>query len=397
MAATPLLTPRAAHAPTLGLIGGGQLAKMLAQSALQFGCEIVLLERAAGTPAAQLARTTLLGDWDDPARLLELGARVEVTTLENEFVDAGALAAMEAAGHAVWPRAATMRVVQDKLLQKEALAAAGLPLPRFRAVGEPAEVNRVAAEFGWPLVLKKRRNGYDGKGNATVRSPAEVPAAWAQLGGGRDTLYVEEFCPFAAELAIMIVRGRTGETVAYPLVETTQHNHICHVVEAPANVPSALAERAAGIARRAVAAVEMVGAMGVEMFLTKAGEVLVNELAPRVHNSGHYTIEACVCSQFENHVRAVLGWPLGSPALLAPAAVMINLLGAAAGPGTPHGLAAALAVPGAHPHIYGKAQSQPGRKMGHLTALGQDMTEARATARRAADHIRFGDPITPTS
>jgi 5-(carboxyamino)imidazole ribonucleotide synthase len=151
-----------------------------------------------------------------------------------------------------------------------------------------------------------------------------------------------------------------------------------------------IATRAAEIARKAVEAVNCVGTMGVEMFLTKDGDVLINELAPRVHNSGHYTIEACVCSQFENHVRAVTGWPLGSPELRAPAAVMVNLLGAAKGTGTPHGLAEALAIPGAHPHVYGKSTSSPGRKMGHVTALGKNVEEALATAQRAADLIRFG-------
>ena len=387
----PKPSPPPTTSPTLGLVGGGQLAKMLAQAAQQFGCEVVVLERASNTPAAHLARTTLLGDWDDPANLLKLGAQVDVTTLENEFVASESLAALEHAGHAVWPSARTIRLVQDKLLQKEALAGAGLPLPRFVAVAEPADIAAAAQNFGWPLVLKKRRNGYDGKGNATLRSAADITSAWAELGGGVGALYVEEFCPFVAELAIMIVRGRAGESVAYPLVETVQQNHICHLVKAPAAVAPEIGRRASEIARLAVESVGMVGAMGVEMFLLADGTVLVNELAPRVHNSGHYTIEACVCSQFENHVRAVLGWPLGDPSLLAPAAVMVNLLGAGPGSGTPHGLPQALAIPGSHPHVYGKAHSQTGRKMGHLTVLGQTLPEALEKARHAAGLIRFGD------
>jgi 5-(carboxyamino)imidazole ribonucleotide synthase len=178
--------------------------------------------------------------------------------------------------------------------------------------------------------------------------------------------------------------------VSYPVVETVQRDHVCHVVKAPAPVPGEVAARAADVAQRAVAAVGAVGSFGVEMFLRRARDIVVNELAPRVHNSGHYTIEACLCSQFENHVRAVLGWPLGGTTMVAPAAAMVNLLGAAKAAGHPHGLERALAVPGAHVHIYGKAMSGAGRKMGHVTALGASLDEALATAQRAAAEIHFG-------
>jgi 5-(carboxyamino)imidazole ribonucleotide synthase len=384
----PPRRPKAAC--TLGIIGGGQLAKMLAQSATQFGCDIVILERNHHSPAANLASETLIGDWDNPESLLSLGAMVDVVTLENEFVDADSLAALERFDHHLWPTSATVRVVQDKLFQKRALADAGLPVPQFAPAPDKASIIAAGERFGWPLLLKKRRNGYDGKGNFTLRSAADIDQAWTQLSGDTNQLYVEEFCPFTLELAMMITRSRNGETACYPVVETVQRDHICHLVKVPASVPAETAARAADIARKAVETVGCVGTMGVELFLTKDGNILINELAPRVHNSGHYTIEACVCSQFENHIRAVLGWPLGSPALRAPAAVMVNLLGAAKGTGVPHGLSEALAIPGAHPHIYGKSLSAPGRKMGHVTALGQTMDEALATAQRAAKLIRFG-------
>jgi 5-(carboxyamino)imidazole ribonucleotide synthase len=385
----PARRPKAAS--TLGIIGGGQLAKMLAQSATQFGCDIVILERNDHSPAANLAAETVIGDWDNPDSLLVLGSLVDVVTLENEFVDADSLAALEQFGHPLYPTSRTIRLVQDKLLQKQALADAGLPVPAFLPADDKAAVLAAAQKLGWPLLLKKRRNGYDGKGNFTLHSPADLDSAWSQLGGDKNALFVEQFCPFERELAQMITRGRNGEIACYPVVETIQRNHICHVVKAPAQIPAELVTRAGNLARRAVEAVGTVGTMGVEMFFKMSGEILINELAPRVHNSGHYTIEACVCSQFENHIRAVLGWPLGSTAMRAPAAVMVNLLGASKGSGAPHGLADALAVPGAHPHIYGKSLSAPGRKMGHLTALGQTMDEALATAQRAAGFIRFGD------
>lgn len=366
---------------------------MIAQAARQLGCDVAVLERQPHSPAADLTTHHIVGDWDDPQTLVSLGRVSDVVTLENEFVAADSLAALEQAGHSLWPGSANIRLVQDKLTQKEALVNAGLPVPRFRAVSDRAAVAAAAALLGWPLLLKKRRNGYDGKGNFTVRSAADIDTAWQQLGGDQNELYVEEFCRFKAELAIMITRGRDGSSVSYPLVETIQRDHICHVVKTPAAVSPEVAQRAAAVAQRAVAAVNGIGSVGIEMFLTPDNQILINEMAPRVHNSGHYTIEACVCSQFENHVRAVMGWPLGDTSLRAPAAVMVNLLGAAKGSGRPHGIENALKIPGVHIHVYGKTATSPGRKMGHLTALGENVKEALDRAQRAASNIRFGGDI----
>ncbi len=389
-AASPAPVPLRSSNLTLGLVGGGQLAKMTAQAAAQFGVAIAILERREHSPASGLAHHSLLGDWDRPADLLRLAELCDVLTLENEFVDAEALAAVERHGHRLHPGSGTVKIVQDKLWQKQAVADEGLPLPRFVDTPTPADVLRAGADFGWPLVLKKRRNGYDGKGNFTLHSAADIDAAWNTLDGEQNALFAEAWFPFERELAVMITRSVAGETAVYPVVETIQRDHICHVVKAPASLPASLAERASETAVRAVAAVGGVGTFGVEMFLGADGMIAVNELAPRVHNSGHYTIEACACSQFENHVRAVLGWPLGSTALRAPAAAMINLLGSGPGPGTPDGLAEALAVPGAAVHLYGKTTSARGRKMGHVTALGDTLESALATARRAAGSLRFG-------
>ena len=381
----------AAINPRLGIVGGGQLAKMTALAGLQLGCDVVVLERNSYSPAAHLASHSIVGDWDSPEALVRLASLVDVVTLENEFVDSASLRALEEFGYPLFPTASSIALVQDKLLQKQTLAAAGLPVPRFVAVGNAAAIGEAGRDFGWPMLLKARRNAYDGKGNVTVRSPEESAAAWGRLGGDRGrTLYLEAFCAFATELAVIVVRGRDGQTATYPVVETVQRDHVCHLVQAPAPIPAEVAARATALAREAVAAVGGIGSFGVEMFLTRTGEVVINELAPRVHNSGHYTIEACVCSQFENHVRAVLGWPLGDTRMVAPAAVMVNLLGTEKGLGHPHGLANALAVAGAHVHVYGKAMTGPGRKMGHVTALGATLDEARASAQRAADCIRFG-------
>lgn len=387
----------AAINPRLGIVGGGQLAKMTALAGLQLGCDVVVLERNNYSPAAHLASHSLVGDWNQPDALLKLASQVDVVTLENEFVDAASLRTLEQAGYHLYPTASSIALVQDKLVQKQTLAAAGLAVPPFEAVASLAAVEQARVRLGGSLLLKARRNAYDGKGNATVRTPAEAAAAWTKLGGdaGRE-LFVEAFCAFTSELAVIVTRSRTGASVTYPVVETVQRDHVCHLVKAPAPLSPDTTARALDVAQRAVAAVGAVGSFGVEMFLTPAGDILVNELAPRVHNSGHYTIEACLCSQFENHVRAVLGWPLGATAMTAPAAVMVNLLGSAKAAGHPHGIERSLAVPGAHLHIYGKAMSGPGRKMGHVTALGATLEEALATAQQAASLIRFGQPPSST-
>ncbi|HYE30217.1 MAG TPA: 5-(carboxyamino)imidazole ribonucleotide synthase [Methylomirabilota bacterium] len=378
------------RAPRIGIIGGGQLARMTAGAALQLGCELAILERSEGAPASRIVAEVIHGDWDDPKMLLKLASRVDVLTLENEFVDANSLAKVEDAGHKLWPTSATMRLIQDKLLQKEAMAKAGLKTARFKATPNREAVAEAGAEFGWPLVLKARRNGYDGKGNHTVRSEKDIEEAWTALRGDSNGLYAEEFCPFAAELAIIVTRARNGELAVYPLVESVQKNHICHLTKAPAGHPEDVTRKAMEAAQRAISAIEGVGSFGVEMFLTRGNEILINELAPRVHNTGHYTIEGCECSQFENHVRAILGWPLGSTRMTAPAAVMVNLLGDSKGPGMPSGLTNALSVPGAYIHIYGKTSSNKGRKMGHVTALGSSVEEALAKAQRAAEYLKFG-------
>lgn len=372
--------------PRLGILGGGQLAKLTAAAAAQFGCEVVVVERQEDFPAHSVDTHAIIGDWNDPAVLLQLAPLVDVVMLESEFVDINALTVLADNQHELWPTVATLALVQDKHRQKQAFAEAGLPVPRFAEAPTPESVLR----FGLPAVLKKRRNSYDGKGNATVRTAEDLPGAWAALGGSTQGLYVEAFCDFVMELAIIVTRGQDGVVVRYPVVETINRDHICHVVKAPAAVPVETARMAAELAERAVAAIGGVGSFGMELFLGADGQLLVNEIAPRVHNTGHYTIEGCFTSQFENHVRAVLGWPLGSTAMVAPAAAMVNLLGYGDGPGVPHGLAEALRVDGAHVHVYGKTRSARGRKMGHVTALGATSEAAYQRAQRAADCIRFG-------
>lgn len=373
----------------LGILGGGQLARMTLQAAIGLGIDTVIVSEAPDSPAGRVARREIVGDIGTAPVQAALIDSADVITLENEFIDAAILERLAERGATVRPGGATLRLVQDKLIQKQTLAAQGLPVPAFRAVETPDDLRRAAAEWGWPLVLKARRNGYDGYGNATLRSADDIQAALARLGWPQRALFVEQGIAFTRELAVLIARRSDGVTAVYPVVETLQRNHICHVVRAPAAIPIALAERATAIARAAVEAVGGVGITAVELFQVGEETILINELAPRPHNSGHYSIEACVTSQFENHVRAVLGLPLGATALRAPAAVMVNLLGERDGTTTPRGLDQTLALPDTHLHLYGKREVRRGRKMGHVTALADDLATAEQRARAAADAIRL--------
>ncbi len=383
----------------LGILGGGQLARMLLQAATALGLEVAVMENEADSPAGRLTQHEIVGAWDDEEALARLASLTSRVVLENEFVPARSLSFLERRGVVATPNAVALELVQDKLRQKTRLGASGLPVAPFGPVQTAEDVYAAARDLGWPLVLKRRRNGYDGYGNRTLRGPDDVNAAMAHLRGPDDrpeaerALMVEAYVPFVQELAVMVVRSREGHTMrAYPVVETIQRDHICRTVHAPARIAASAMAEADRLAREAVAAVGLDGVAGVEMFVTAAGAILLNEIAPRVHNSGHYTIEACVTSQFENAVRAAVGLPLGDGALLTPAACMVNVLGMETPPSPDEARAAlneALAVDGAHIHVYGKRRSRPGRKMGHVTALGHERDAAAATAMRAADFLRL--------
>ncbi|MBI2755597.1 MAG: 5-(carboxyamino)imidazole ribonucleotide synthase [Chloroflexi bacterium] len=383
---------RASALGPLGILGGGQLGRMTAEAASRLGVDVVVAERFQRSPAARIAAHEVVfpgATWDDDDAIERFADLAPVVTLENEFVDAGVLRKIEARGSRVWPGPTSVGTVQDKLRQKHALAQAGLPVPPFRRVEEPGDLLHLAGELGWPLMLKARRDGYDGSGNVLVANDAGSVEACRKLGWPERTLYVERQVRFLRELAVIVVRGRDGQSVVYPVVETRQDPllHVCRMVLAPAPVDPVIAREAARVAKAAIEAMDGVGAWGVELFLLEDGSLSVNELAPRPHNSGHYSIEGCVTSQFENHVRAVLGLPLGEPTLVAPAVGMVNLLGQGAPCVSTGGLERALRIPGAHVHLYGKHESRPGRKMGHVTATGQSLEDAMDRAQRAANAL----------
>ena len=375
----------------VGVVGGGQLALMMGEAAGPLGLDaFIVLDPTPGCPASRVATRQIVAAFDDEAGLRELAAASDVLTFEIELAGAAVLDELAAAGTVVQPAPATLATIQDKLCQKQHLAAHGVPVAPFREVpaATAAGVEAAARDLGYPLVLKARRGGYDGRGNALVAGPDDIAAALERLAGR--ALYAEAVVPFVRELAVMVARTHDGTLASYPVVETVHTRHICDLVIAPAPVAAVAAARAEAVARQAVAAFAGAGIFGVELFLTADDTIYLNEVAPRPHNSGHYTIEACVTSQFEQHLRAILGRPLGEPRMAVPCAVMINILGEtpAPRPAAPAGVEAAEAL-GGHVHLYGKAMTVFDRKMGHITVLGQDIEETlrRARAARAAVSI----------
>ena len=372
--------------PTLGILGGGQLGKMMAAEAVRLGMGVRLLSPKDAGPMQAYAHATT-ADWTDPEILRDFATGCTAVTVESEWAPADVLAPVCPEDTALWPSPQTLGWIRHKGVQNDRLAAHDLPLPSYRCCATPDEVRAAGEALGWPLMLKQYEGSYDGYGNRLVERPDEVDEAWNDLAAD-DGVLAEQCIDFVRELAVQIARRPDGTSVAYPVVHTEQRNHRCHAVMAPAPIADDRAEEAQAIARDAIDAVEGVGLLAVELFETRDGQILINEIAPRPHNTGHYTIEGCTTSQFENHVRAVLDLPLGATDLVAPHAVMVNVLGQREGtPPRADGWQQALQVPEAHVHIYGKPEVRPHRKMGHVTALADTAAEARTRAEEAAKQI----------
>lgn len=373
---------------TLGIIGGGQLAKMTAMAAYRLGLRVAIIEHGDESPAGVMTKLDFPRGWTNNEELERFISASDIITLENEFV-APELLERIAERRLVFPSPQTVALVRDKLVQKQTMAAAGIPTPAFAAADTPETIAAFAEEHGYPVVVKTRTFGYDGYGNALVRSEQEIIPLWQRFTGGEHPrqLMVEGFVRFQMELAVIVARNRRGECVVYPCVQTIQENHICRAVLAPAPIEPSIAEHARSVARASVEAIDGVGVFGIELFLTEEGQILFNEIAPRPHNSGHYTIEACQTSQFENCVRAICNLPLGSADMIVPAAVMINLLGERSGSGIPDSPIEALRHGHVWIHLYGKKDCRVGRKMGHVTAVGSTLQEAFAKAKPAVDEF----------
>lgn len=370
--------------PRLGIIGGGQLGKMLAQKAKQMGLHVTILDPTPNAPAGQVADEQILGDFKDADRLQALVALCEVTTYDLEHIDTSVLKTLREHGHQLLPTPALLEIIQDKFLQKEKLAQHGLPVPKYQLVKSPTRED--FARFGFPLVQKARFGGYDGRGVVVLRNAKD----FAQALPIEST--IEQCVDLEKELAVMVARDLEGNVKSYPVVEMIfdRRGNLLDLLLAPARISPELAREAQTLACAAVDALQGVGVFGVELFLSRAGKLYVNEIAPRPHNSGHYTIEACATSQYEQHLRAIMGWPLGDTELLRPAA-MLNLLGEPGCVGKPVvlGLNEALAIPGLSFHLYGKAETRPLRKMGHVTILGETVKEVLNKAQQAKAVLRI--------
>jgi len=373
--------------PIVGMVGGGQLARMTHQAAIALGQSLHVLASSPDDGAALVAADVEIGSHTDIEALRQFAKACDVITFDHEHVPGDLIRALEADGVVVWPSSAALRIAQDKAAMRERLAELGAPMPRWRRVTTIDDVVAVAAETSWPVVLKATTGGYDGRGVWMVSSPVEAEAVMADV----PSLIVEERVALRREVAALVARSPFGQVATYPIVETVQRDGICVEVIAPAPGLSAdMALAAEELAIRIASELGVVGLLAVELFET-ADRFVVNELAMRPHNSGHWTIEGARTSQFEQHLRAVLDYPLGDTHITAPYVVMANILG-----GEPGGLKIderihhlMAAEPGVKIHMYGKAV-RPGRKIGHVTALGDDLEATRASAARAAMWLQEG-------
>jgi 5-(carboxyamino)imidazole ribonucleotide synthase len=379
--------------PVLAVIGGGQLARMMAQAAVALGVPIRLLAEGPDVSAAQVVRDPHVGDYRDLATLREVAEGCSVVTFDHEHVPTEHLHALTSEGHACRPGPAALVHAQDKAVMRERLDALGVPSPRHRVVEDTAAATAFAESVGgFPVVLKTTRGGYDGKGVWVVESPEACADAFAAAAATGVPILAEEKVDFRREVSALVARSPSGQVAAYPVVESVQRDGVCWEVTAPApDLDPGLAVAAQQIAMRVAGELDVTGILAVEMFETTDGRVLVNELAMRPHNTGHWSIDGAVTGQFENHLRAVLDLPLGSPATRDRWTVMVNILGGDHGAvsddlygGYPHVFAK---DPGLKVHLYGK-DVKPGRKVGHVTAYGDDLDDVRERARHAAAWFR---------
>jgi 5-(carboxyamino)imidazole ribonucleotide synthase len=380
-------TAQAGRQPVVGMVGAGQLARMTAAAAVGLGVRFRVLAASPDESAAQVCADVVLGDYHSTEDLLAFAAGCDVVTFDHEHVPQPQLEALERAGYVVRPAPAALRLTQDKLTMRERLTGLGVPCPRFEPVSSLADVAAFAARADWPVVLKAVSGGYDGRGVWVCENPAEADEV---LSHGLPLL-VEEYVPFERELAVVVARSPSGHGAVYPVVQSVQRDGICVEVLAPApRLSEAMALAAQRLALELAQDLDVTGLLAVELFQTRSGRLLVNELAMRPHNTGHWTIEGARTSQFEQHLRAVLNLPLGSPVPTAPVAVMANILG-----GTDADLYGKLnhvmaADTRLKVQLYGKPV-RPGRKVGHVTALGDSLAQVRDRAWRAANYLATGD------
>ncbi len=366
----------------LGIIGGGQLGKIMSQKAKKMGFHVTILDPTFNCPAAQVSDKHIMGGFYDKEKLEQIVQETDVTTFELEHVDTSILKELYDHGHNIFPSPYVMELIQNKYEQKKLLDEKGIPVPAYKNVENEDDLKA----FGFPVIQKAKMGGYDGKGVQMLKSEAEIEIAI------KTESFIEELVDIDKELALIVARNIQGEIKCYPVVEMLfdERVNICDSVMAPARISKEIEEKSIEVSIKSIEALGGVGIFGVELFLTKGGEVLVNEIAPRPHNSGHYTVESCATSQFEQIIRAVTNLPLGSTKLISPS-VMVNLLGEEGYEGEPfiEGIHDALEIPELSFHFYGKSYTKPFRKMGHITVLDDDIDKALEKAMRAKNILKI--------
>ena len=375
----------------IGIIGGGQLGKMMIQEAKKMGFWVAILENDTTCPAHSLVDHHIVKEYKKGNEgILELAAMCDVLTYDIEHINVDALFEVEKSGTPVYPSPASLKVIQNKYTQKQTLLDKGVPVPEFLPVNSAADITAAGEKFGYPMMLKACLGGYDGRGNFLVKSAAQAKEGYDALGGDGSPMMIEKFVDFTIEISVLACRGRDGEIAIYPVGQNNHKNEVLDETRVPAIISDKTRESAMQVARQVMEIFEGVGIFCVEMFVLKDETVSVNEIAPRPHNSGHYTIEGCVTSQFANHVRAVAGLPLGDTRLVQPS-VMRNILGehGHSGPALPVGAEKVLAIPGAALHIYGKQETRAKRKMGHITVVADTIEEAVELGQKAFDSFKM--------
>ena len=365
----------------IGIVGGGQLGKMLTQSAKKLGFYVTVIDPTPQSPAGQVADEQIVADYKNEDAILQLSKVSDFITFEIELANAKALNDLMKKGFAINPSPLTLAMIKDKLKQKEFLQKNKMPIAKFLNISSGNDILEAIKRFQFPLMLKTRTGGYDGRGNFVINKISDTEKGLEKLKG--KDLYVEKFINFSKELAVMVARNIKGDIKIYPVAETIHTNNICDTVIVPPKISKKIYTKAQSLARRVVGKIDGAGVFGIEMFLTLNNNILVNEIAPRVHNSGHYTIEGCITSQFEQHIRAITNLPLGSTDLVSKAIVMKNILGEKNGNGIPLGIEKALQIKNVSIHIYGKKESRPERKMGHITVVGENIDECLRKANKA--------------
>lgn len=372
----------------IGIIGGGQLGKMMILEAKRLGFYVTTLDPGDSCPSHSISDEHIVADFHDKNAIFELAEKSDIITYDFEHINVQALSELEEKGKTIYPSVKSLKTIQNKYTQKQALADKGLLVPRFCLVCNVDDVYKAGETFGYPLMLKTCKDGYDGKGNYLIKSKDFVQAGFDALYKNNE-LMAEEFISFEKEVSIIAVRGINGETVIYPVAHNIHVNSVLDITIVPADINEQLETKAKETGAKVMDVFDGVGTFCVEMFVKDNNTIYVNEVAPRPHNSGHYTIEGCRVDQFENHIRAIVGLPLGDTSLICPT-VMVNLLGQETdGLTKVTGIEEAYKIPGVNVHIYGKHESKIGRKMGHFTVTGKTIEETLDKANKVKALVKI--------